>query len=92
MDADRKFLVRASGDLWEVGSTHLTGSGSGLDAGSTSIGLPLSIHLNYSVFDCQWLFDGIHKEEGRPQKCSQCENTFKQTHFLRMHMKKKHNV
>ena len=45
-----------------VGSTHLTGSGSGL-AGSTSIGLPLSIHLNYSVFDCQWLFDGIHKEE-----------------------------
>ena len=47
----------------EVGSTHLTGSGSGLDAGSTSIGLPLSIHLNYSVFDCQWLFDGIHKEE-----------------------------
>ena len=47
----------------EVGSTHLTGSGSGLDAGSTSIGLPRSIHLNYSVFDCQLLFDGIHKEE-----------------------------
>ena len=47
----------------EVGSTHLTGSGSGLDAGSTSIGLPLSIHLNYSVFDCQWLFGGIYKEE-----------------------------